>query len=315
MENNLLKARMVMTPPVHKSAKLDNEISHKEHASRRESMFRHVFESVPDPLLLLDTSVPPRIRASNRASDELIGYRGSDLLGKSLCDFLDDPNAALEFQEKLGVSAMDGGDLEVLDVDLVSSEGDRISVDIRVIPVANDAGDQIGWLYSLRSQTRRLRTHELLLNERHKLEHLRKAVESKNEALERVIHEMETEKERVSTQIISNISKTVMPLVSLLRERQLPDDRVYVDLLETNLRDIASTFTKKLETKYPRLSPREAEICRMIRAGFATKEIAHILNVSEQTIGTQRNRIRRKLGLINSDINLSSYLKSLDIAD
>jgi DNA-binding CsgD family transcriptional regulator len=177
------------------------------------------------------------------------------------------------------------------------------------------AGDHLGWLYILRSQSRRLRTHELLMQERHKLEKLREAVESKNEALERVIHEMETEKERVSTQIRSNISKTVMPLVSLLRERQLPEDQVYIDLLESNLRDIASSFTARLETKYPRLSPRDTEICRMIRAGFATKEIARILNVSEPTVGTQRNRIRRKLGLINSDINLSSYLKSLDIVD
>ncbi len=298
-----------------KNAKPDIEIPDGEHTSSREWMFRHVFESVPDPLLLLDTSVPPRIRASNRASEELIRCRGRELVGRSLCDFLDDRNAAVEFQEKLGASARDGGDLEVLDVDLVSSEGDLIPVDVRVIPVTNSAGDQIGWLYSLRSQSRRLRTHELLLHERHKLENLRKAVESKNEALDRVIHEMESDKEQISAQIRSNISKTVMPLVSLLRERQLPDDRAYVDLLETNLRDIASSFTTKLETKYPRLSPRETEICRMIRAGFATKEIARILNVSEQTIGTQRNRIRRKLGLVNSDINLSSYLKSLDIVE
>lgn len=286
-----------------------------QNTTTHECVYRHVFEGIPEPLLLLDDNIPPRVRSCNRAMEELVGFKRIDLCGSTLSEIFGEHAASSVFQEKLNAFAFSGYDLEVPDITLNCAGGDVVMVDIRVFPVKNAIGDRIGWLYILRSHSRRLHLHESLLHERRKLEHARAAVESKNEALERVLHEMEREKDRVSSQMRSNMSKTILPLISLLRERQLPEDRVYVDLLESNLRDISSSFSTHLEAKHPRLSPRETDICKMILAGFATKEIARILKVSERTVGTQRNRIRKKLGLINSDINLLSYLRSLDTTE
>ncbi len=59
------------------------------------------------------------------------------------------------------------------------------------------------------------------------------------------------------------------------------------------------------------LTPREIEICDMIKNGISGKGIAGIINISHGTIERHRNNIRRKLGIKNRKINLSSFLKTL----
>jgi PAS domain S-box-containing protein len=56
------------------------------------------------------------------------------------------------------------------------------------------------------------------------------------------------------------------------------------------------------------LSPKEADICNMIRQSFSNKKIAHLLKVSPLTVGTYRNRIRKKLG-ISRKVNLTVFLQ------
>jgi len=58
------------------------------------------------------------------------------------------------------------------------------------------------------------------------------------------------------------------------------------------------------------LSAKEARIAAMIRNNLKSREIARELNISLDTIKTHRRNIRRKLGIQNDAINLSSYLKS-----
>jgi DNA-binding NarL/FixJ family response regulator len=49
----------------------------------------------------------------------------------------------------------------------------------------------------------------------------------------------------------------------------------------------------------------------MVKNGLTSKEIASLLNISFLTIEKHRINIRRKLGIINKDINLTSFLKRL----
>ncbi len=62
---------------------------------------------------------------------------------------------------------------------------------------------------------------------------------------------------------------------------------------------------------YPKLSPREREICNLIKGGATSKEIAASLSISLATVRKHRELIRRKLGLTNKDINLLSYLSGM----
>jgi DNA-binding CsgD family transcriptional regulator len=59
------------------------------------------------------------------------------------------------------------------------------------------------------------------------------------------------------------------------------------------------------------LSPRELEICVMIRGGLTSKEISRLLNITAQTVDKHRQNIRKKLGLNDKDANLTSFITNL----
>jgi DNA-binding CsgD family transcriptional regulator len=60
--------------------------------------------------------------------------------------------------------------------------------------------------------------------------------------------------------------------------------------------------------KFATLAPAELQLCNMIRNGLPSKEIARIRHVSPVTVSRQRENIRRKLGITNTGINLTTFL-------
>jgi two-component system response regulator NreC len=58
--------------------------------------------------------------------------------------------------------------------------------------------------------------------------------------------------------------------------------------------------------KRDNLSPREAEVLRLIALGHTSAEIAAMLHISVRTVETHRSRIHRKLGL-NARFELVRY--------
>ena len=73
--------------------------------------------------------------------------------------------------------------------------------------------------------------------------------------------------------------------------------------------DIGKVVTN-LENRVRVLSPREGEICNMIRNGLRTKDIARMHGVSLATINRHREHIRQKLAITNQEINLTTFLQS-----
>jgi DNA-binding CsgD family transcriptional regulator len=75
---------------------------------------------------------------------------------------------------------------------------------------------------------------------------------------------------------------------------------------------MVSPFLHELESRFSTLTPREIEICGLIRNGYTTKQIAGVLSRSVQTVLKQRKSIRKKLRISNRRTNLASYLKSFE---
>jgi len=57
------------------------------------------------------------------------------------------------------------------------------------------------------------------------------------------------------------------------------------------------------------LTPVEIAISTMIRNGLTNKEIAQLRSIALATVQRHRENIRRKLGLKNRKINLTTYLQ------
>jgi PAS domain S-box-containing protein len=158
------------------------------------------------------------------------------------------------------------------------------------------------------------RTAELAaINEQLRIE--REALERKNIALREILDHINSEKISVKHQIATNIEQAVLPTLVRLKESSNPLQAKSFEMLEKDLKEIGSPFLAVLKTGYERLSSRELEICRYIKNGFSSKDIARVLNTSEQTVLKQRKIIRNKLGISGRPVNLTTYLKSLESID
>ncbi len=124
----------------------------------------------------------------------------------------------------------------------------------------------------------------------------------------RISYNYRTEHHKLKDEIAINVNELILPIVKRIR---LKGASRYPDLLEKSLKNLVSSFGRRLTEKDFKLTPKEIEICNMIKSGLTTKEIAGLLDSSRHTVDKHRNNIRRKLGLSKEGVNLTSFLQSL----
>ncbi|MGA1867352.1 MAG: helix-turn-helix transcriptional regulator [bacterium] len=77
------------------------------------------------------------------------------------------------------------------------------------------------------------------------------------------------------------------------------------------MKELTSSFGNKIAEKNAQLTPREIEICNMKKNGFTNKEISRLLCLSIQTVEKHRAKVRNKLGISHTNVNLTSFLQTL----
>lgn len=157
----------------------------------------------------------------------------------------------------------------------------------------------------------RFTTFKQLQDSQKELQEQQENLSRKNQALRELLEQIEFEKKRIKDEVGANVDKLIMPTVKKLILKSDPEERTYLSLLQKNLNDLVSSFGIKINKLEDKLAPREIEICDMIKNGLSTKEISDLLNISATTVDRHRNNIRKKLGLVNQNINLSAYLQQL----
>ena len=124
-----------------------------------------------------------------------------------------------------------------------------------------------------------------------------------------IIKHIGVEKEKIKDDIAINVANVIVPIVDRIELNGSTPE--YISLLRYYLDNLVSSLARKLLEKTPRLTPREIEICTMIKTGLSNKEIAELLRISYHTVKAHRRTIRKKLGLTSRGINLISYLQGL----
>jgi len=150
-----------------------------------------------------------------------------------------------------------------------------------------------------------------LRESRYKLKEQNQQLKEKNIALREVMNQLREEKTSLEKRVLANVENLLLPLVKKMEDRGSDLDIEYLQLLEENIAQLTSSFGTKICRLNQRLTPRENEICNMIRTGLSSKEIAKMLNLSYRSVETYRNHIRKKLDITNKKINLTSYLSGL----
>lgn len=136
-------------------------------------------------------------------------------------------------------------------------------------------------------------------------------LERKNIALSEVFKQLEIEKQNLTSRIEVNVQRLLLPVIEKLIEKSSSLDSRYLMLIKQNLEQITSSAGIRLSSLEYNLTPKEIELCALIKGGFSIKEIAAMHNLSERTVETHRFNIRKKLGISSTPVNLSSYLSSL----
>lgn len=141
-----------------------------------------------------------------------------------------------------------------------------------------------------------------------KLESERQSLRNKNIALNEIVSHIDQEKSKIKGEIAGNFETVVYPILQKVIDRSSPEDRKYLKLVENSLKDILEPILGRIENKKAKLTPKELQICQMIKKGLTAKEIAALLYLSPRTVDKHRENIRKKLDLHSKKVNLSSYL-------
>jgi PAS domain S-box-containing protein len=153
---------------------------------------------------------------------------------------------------------------------------------------------------------------EALLEREKELEIKRANLKEANTALKVLLTRRDEDRVQLEEKVLSNINQLIRPYIEKLKKGELDSRQgAYVDVLESNLEEVISPFSRSLSRSFLNFSPTEIQVSNLIKHGKSTKAIAQLLNVSERTIDSHRESIRRKLGLKRKKTNLRAYLLSI----
>ena len=137
------------------------------------------------------------------------------------------------------------------------------------------------------------------------------ALEEMNTALRVLLNQREDDKRELEQRIRSNMQQLILPYLENLKDGGLTEhQRSTLDVIEMNLKAIASPLLGTSRDRAPSLSHREIEIINLIKLGRTSKQIAKQLHLGKATIDFHRDRIRRKLGR-QPQADLRTHLLSL----
>jgi hypothetical protein len=157
--------------------------------------------------------------------------------------------------------------------------------------------------------------HDDATIDRSRIENIRLALREKDIAIRQLMDQLSQEREIIKKNIQINLNYAVMPLLKNLRTKVSPELEPEVKSIEDAISMATSQFIGDLRNEFTQLSPRELQICNMIRSGLLSKEISATLCISVRTVEKTRQQIRRKLGLTNTGTGLAPFLNSGDLGE
>lgn len=265
--------------------------------------FENVFNTTSDGVLVMDAQC--RVTTANRS---LRQYAGENLTGRAVWDVLGlESSSPEEFFRYYPVGQTVevtpfGGDL-VFRLS-ISSLGD--------ISLAS-SGEYLVLLTNITPHvTQREIMEEVIRARTAALEKEKRQIEEMNITLRTVLNNVAAERDQSRAELASSLQNFLAP--ALARLVNIPDKAArhsHAALIEDQVRRMlgqAGGSPDSGEQGMARLTLAELNVCRFIRAGHSTKEIAAALGISPETVQTHRKNIRRKLGVRGQDAQLAAFL-------
>lgn len=267
-------------------------------------LFGAMFDGVQDAMLLL--AQDRVVHAANPQAGKLLDPRDKGLVGRLVTTLfqVEDRDAIAEKLARL----KDGGRWTSRRTCL-RPDGEAFPVELALWRI-----DLQG--FTLYHMVLRDLTAQTLLEKG--LRRKRAEVEGMSLALRNVVRSTEKEKEQVREAMLREVRAVILPALERMAGEESLELRnglkAMIEERITAFSDTGSATGPNTQADASanlllKLTPREIEVCRLIRMGAGTQQVAELLNTSFDTIQTHRKNIRRKLGLRGRRISLSSFLQ------
>lgn len=266
-----------------------------------EKLFLSLFQTSLMSIFIINDKL--RIIAANNSALEL--------WGTSLDDITEHPVPDLVSGADRGVLVSRLDNLEDGDIGEISATGRHL--DGRTFPAhlilsRIDLGD--GSYFQITAQN--MIEHQELERQ---LNEEKAQVKEMAVTLRHVIRATADEKKKLKQRLAEEVEARVLPALGHIADE---DSQVvrngYRSVIENRLEGLTQGASSGIAGKLLRLTPTELEVCRLIRAGQTTKEIAEMLHSAHDTIQTHRKNIRRKLDLRGQKIALHTFLNSKEVS-
>ncbi|MBD3217792.1 MAG: PAS domain S-box protein [candidate division Zixibacteria bacterium] len=273
----------------------DLEIDEEAH-----SRLASIVESSYDAIIGMETD--GTIVSWNSGAKDIYGYDESEVLGQPI-QMLIPPEKSDEVSDILD-NIRNCQRLEQYTTIRMRKDDSRFDASVTLSPIKGKKGEISGVSAIIRDISPQKHAERKLRDAYEKLD-------TERTVLKEIMSHIEEDKKQIEKQIQENYNKIILPLIQSIKEKSGQDYMPLISLLEKGLENITSPFINKLDSNFAKLSPRELNICNMIKNGMSSKEIAEILHISLLTVHKFRQQIRKKLGLNKKSINLCSFLNTV----
>ena len=273
---------------------------------------KELLQSVAKLRLLLKTA-PARVLNLDLAGNVLFinhtktRHSINEVLGRNAYDFILKKDRE-KAKKNLG-RALSTGFVKNIEYMHLKRDGTEFPAETSASIFHDASGKLAGFVIITKDISVRKKAEEALIRSEAELRQQKLALEEKNIALREIIAQIEIEKRKIKEDIDTNVDLVIAPILDQLRSNK--DNHSYINLLQHHLIGLTSSFGHKITDNEINLTPREIEICNIIKGGTSSKDISKMLNISSQTVERHRKNIRHKLGIANRRVNLTSYLRNM----
>ena len=286
-----------------------DETAHKQAGLlllKSETKFRALVEATPAAIVIVHKE---KFLYVNPAFESITGFSKEEASSMSFWDVAH-PDMR-KIAKKRGLARLRGDSIPPrFELKGLTKNGQVKWIDVAATLI--DYGGKPAILAAAYDITKRKQAQDSLLKREQELESQAHDLKEANIALKVLLKYREQDKIELEEKVLVNFKELILPYIEKLKMTDLKNrQKVYLEMVENNLKEIISPFMRNLSSKYQDLTPMEIQVAGLVKEGKTTKDIAELLSRSYRAIEFHRNNLRKKIGLTHQKANLRTYLQSL----
>jgi PAS domain S-box-containing protein len=230
-----------------------------------------------------------------------------EIMGKTDLDLLADEHGRGLYEFKREV--LESGEPKQAEFIIPLGDGSLSYYEITVSPRTGLDGRVTGLSGFMRNITARREAEAEIRRREAQLQEERKNLEEANAAFKLLLKHRDEELQRQKEDLVSNIKNMALPYFDRLKSTKLDQaQQDLIGIIESSLGSLLPGWSSQDIGPLADLTPKELEVSNLIKMGRSSKQIAELLDISDQTVAFHRKNIRRKLGLTDKGQNLRTCL-------